>query len=123
MLQFELEVVLVGVGTKTDLLYLDLGLVGLDFFLLLFLCVEEFPVIDDSAYRGVGFGADFHQIEFQFSGLRQSGAGLQNGRFDVVAHKAHGVDRDFLVDPMGIFLNDPATKAGPSSSYCDDCCV
>jgi hypothetical protein len=45
-----------------------------------------------------------------------------DGRFNVVPHKADGFDRDFLVDPVWIFLDDPASKAGPSSAYCDDCC-
>jgi hypothetical protein len=55
--------------------------------------------------------------------LGEGRPGFHDGRFDVVAHKANGVYRDFLVDPVWIFLDDPASKAGPSSAYCDDCGV
>ena len=123
MLQLELEVVLVGVGSKTNFLHRNLGLVGLDFFLLLLLSVEEFAVIDDPANRRIRVGADFHQIEFHLFSQSQCRSGLQDGRFDVVANEANGIDRDFLVDPVWILLDDPATKAGPSSTYCDDCGV
>ena len=50
MLELEVVVVVVGLGSEADLLDYDLRLVGLQLLGLLFLLVEEFLVVADAAY-------------------------------------------------------------------------
>ena len=55
---FELEVIVMVVGLRTESYFLDnhLGRFSLDFFGFLLLLIEEFLVVDHTAYRGFGRG-------------------------------------------------------------------
>ena len=49
--QLEVEIVVVGLRTETNLLNYNLGLLCLNLLLLLLLLIEELLVIDDTTYR------------------------------------------------------------------------
>ena len=54
MLQFEVVVVIVGLGSETDLLHLLLHLLGLHFLGTLLLLIEELTIVDETTNRGIG---------------------------------------------------------------------
>ena len=105
MLELEVVVVIVGLGTETDLLDDHLHLIGLDLLGFLLLLVQEFLVVCDAADGGIGLGRNLDQVEFHLVGHAQCVAGGQHERLlDVVAHQAHLRRRDLVVDAMGILL-------------------
>ena len=62
MLQFELIVVIVCLGTETDFLDFNLDLLGLYFLGVLLLQVDELGELDESAHGRFGIGAYFHEV-------------------------------------------------------------
>ena len=102
---FELEVIVVVVGlrTETDFLNNDFDGLGFLFLLVLFLLVEELLVVKDFADGGLGVGRDFNEVEFLLVGHSQ---GLLNGvdaLLNVVADQAHLLGADAVVDSMLLF--------------------
>jgi hypothetical protein len=99
MLQLELEVVLVGVGTETDLLDDDLCRIGLHLLRFLLLLIEIFLVVQDLAYGRIGLRTDLNQVEFE---LFRQGAGLGDGvdalLGDVLPDETYLRSGDLLVD-------------------------
>ncbi len=98
MLQLEVVVVVVGLGSETDLLHNYLCRLGLDFLGLLLLLVEIFLIVENLAYRRLCVGRDFHQVELELFGYL---AGFMNGVYawcHVVADKTHLACVDVLVD-------------------------
>jgi len=104
VLQLELEVVLIGVGTEADLLDDDLRRIGLHLLRFLFLLIEIFLIVQDLAYGRVGLGADFDQIELE---LLSQGTGLGDGidalLRDVLPDKTYLRSGDLLVDVQFVF--------------------
>ena len=105
VLEFEIVVVVVGLGPEADLLHDHFRLIGLQFLGFLLLLVKEFLVIVDAAYGGLGLRRDLDQVEFHLVGHAQCIAGGHDDRLlDVVAHQTHLRCRDLVVDAMGILL-------------------
>ena len=71
MLQFELEVMLISVGTEADLLDCDLGSILLHLLGLLPLLVEVLLVVEDLADRRISLGADLNQVKLHLVGHLQ----------------------------------------------------
>src|SRR5258707_15227197 len=63
MLHLKVEVVLIGIGAKTNLLQDRLLGIGLDFFLLFLLLVLKLGVVYDLAHRRIGIGGIFTKIQ------------------------------------------------------------
>ena len=99
MLELELEVMLIGVGTETDLLDDDLRRIGLHLLRFLLLLIEILLIVQDLAYGRIGFGTDFDQVEFE---LLSQGTGLGNGIDalfgNVFSDKTYLRSGDLLVD-------------------------
>ena len=76
VLELELEVMLVGIGTEPDLLDDNLRRVGLHLLRFLLLLIEILLIVQDLAYGRIGFGTDFDQVEFE---LLSQGTSLGNG--------------------------------------------
>ena len=118
---FELEVVImvVGLRTETNLLDLLLLLVSLRLFLLLFLRVEELLIIYHAAHRRVGGSSDLDQIKILLIGNMHCLLIGVDTRFYVVANKANLLDTAYLiVDTMRVlFDNTTATRSGSNSCY------
>ena len=119
MLEFEVVIMIVGLGTETDLFDFLLFLVRLRLFLFFLLGVEEFLVVYDAAYRRVGRCSDLDEVEVLVIGnfhclLERVDTGLY-----VVADKAHLCHTaDLIVDAMRIFFdNTTTTWSGSNSCY------
>ena len=104
---FDLVVALVGAGTEFDFLNLHLSLVFFGFIALFGLLVFEFAKIHKLAYRRLGSGRYFHQINLLF--FRHS-YGLTNGHnTELLAgftDQSHFFGVDFAVDACFAFLSD-----------------
>ena len=119
---FELEVVvmIVGLRTETNLLHLLLFLVSLSFFLFLFLRVQELLVVNDAADRRRSRRSDLDEVEVLLIGnMHCLLEGVDAGLY-IVANKAHLEDTaDFVIDTMRVFFdNTTATRSGSNSCYC-----
>ena len=68
MLEFELEIVFIGVGTETDFLDHNLGSIGFHLLGTLALLVEILLVVQNLAHGRIGLATDFHQVKLQFVG-------------------------------------------------------
>ena len=119
MLELEVIVMIVGLGTETDLF--DLLLLGIRFrlFLFLFLCVEEFLVIHDAAYGRIGRSSDLDEVEVLVIGNFHCLLEGVDTLLYVVANKANlSHTADLIVDAMRIFFdNTTTTWSGSNSCY------
>lgn len=70
MLEFELEVMLIGIGAETNLLDDNLGGIGLHLLGLFALLIEIFLIVQYLAHGRICLGTDFHQIKTE--SIRQS---------------------------------------------------
>ena len=101
--ELELEVVLIGVGTETDLLDNNLGSIGLHLLRLLLLLIDVLLVVKDLAYGGIRLSADLHQIKPLFISHRLCCRELiDTGILDVVSYKADLGCPDFIIDPRSL---------------------
>ena len=99
MLQFELEVMLVGVRPEADLLDDHLGSVLFHLLGLLPLLVQILLVIEYLAHRRICLGADLHQVKFHFIGhLESLGYRIDAWLGDIVADKTNLRSDDLFVD-------------------------
>ena len=113
VLELELEVVLVGVGTETYLLDDYLRRIGLHFLGLFLLLIEIFLVIKDLAYRRIGLIADHDQVELHFACLPEGGVCLvDTGIVDVIADETDLCGRYLLIDIKLILSLLGGTHAG-----------
>ena len=100
MIELELKVMVVGLGTETD--FLDDGLAGirLDFLLLLLLVENELLVVHSLADWGIGVGRDLHQVQPHVLGdAKRLLDGIDIG-IDTFTNQSHHRSLDFLIDPM-----------------------
>ena len=104
MLELEVVVMVVGLRSEADLLYHNLGGLGLLLFLPFLLLVEELLVVEYLANRGLGGGRDLDEVELLLFGELE---GLLDGVYaglNVVTYEANLAGADALVDGMGVFL-------------------
>ncbi len=96
--RFEVQIVLLDLGPKLDLLHLDVVLLLLRLARLAGLFVLELPVVHDPDDRRPGVGRDFHQIE---TPVRRRGAGLldRNDSYLLAfrVDQPHRADTDLVV--------------------------
>ena len=116
----EVEIVVVRVGTKTNLLLGHLGLVGLDFLLLLLLVVQKLLVIQNPADRRIRFWGNLHKVQFlllsHLDGIIQfDDVGIAN----IVTDQTHFGRPDFPVRPVRVLFDHPGWAAGSSASNSD----
>ena len=105
MLEFELEIMFVGIWTEANLLDYNLAGIGLHFLGLLFLLVEILLVIKYLAYRRIGLCTDFHEVKFQLVSHLHGLGNRINSRFsDVVAYETNLRSGYLLVDVELIFI-------------------
>ena len=98
MLEFELEVMLVGIRTETDLLDDNLRGIGFHFLCLLLLLIEVLLVIEDPAHRRIGLCADLHQVKFELvRHLQRLCNGIYTGFRDILPDQAHLLSSNLLV--------------------------
>lgn len=104
MTRFEIEIMVVGIGCKTDLFHFgNLGL-GLHFLFLLLLIVKEFIIIDDLTNGGIGVGGDLHQVELLFLSNFQGFLSGINAHFHIVAYQTNLGYTDEVIDTVfGLF--------------------
>ena len=100
MVQLELEVMVVGLGSEADFLDDDLSGFGLLVFQSLLLVEDELLVIHRLADWRVGIGLDFDQVDTQLLNDSQSLAQGIDISFDTLAHQAHHRCLDFLIDAV-----------------------
>ena len=101
MLQFEIVVMIIGIGSETDLLNHHFRDFCLDLLRLFLLLIEEFRIIDNPTDGGIGFRGDLHQIQTQLFGLIERFAQRYDHRlFDIFAHKSDLRGRYEIVDSM-----------------------
>ena len=62
VLQLEIDIMIICLRPKTDLLYNDHHALGLNLFLLFLQLIQELAVINDPAYRWIGIGGYLYQI-------------------------------------------------------------
>ena len=119
---FELEVIIVVVrlGSETNLLNLLLLLVGFRLFLLFLLRVQELLIVDDPADRGSRRRSYLDEVEILVISYFHSLLIRVDALLYIIADKAHLLDTAYLVvDTMGIlFNNSTAARSLRNSSYC-----
>ena len=105
VLQFELEVVLVGIGAETDFLEDNLSGVRFHLLRLLALLVQIFLIVQDLADGGIGLGADLHQIKFELIGnLHRLRDGIDALLRDIVPDKTNLRSGYLLIDSEFILV-------------------
>ena len=62
MLELEIVIMLIGLGTETYLFHLLLHLLLLHLFLMLLLLVEEFRIVDDTTDRRLRIRRNLHKV-------------------------------------------------------------
>lgn len=109
VLEFELEIMIVGIRAKANLLNQILGGMGLDFFFLFLFLVLEFAVISDSA-NGRGRGLrDKDQVKAQpFGNLQGFGQGI-DPLFHIFTDQANLFRSNVLIDRINRLLR-PSVK-------------
>lgn len=106
VVEFEIEIVLVGLRAEADFLDHDLGRLGFQFLLLPFLFVKKLLVVDNTAYRRVGVRRNLHQIQLPRLRHLQGFLDGADAGFDVFTNNPHHRRRDETVNPVfGFFLN------------------
>ena len=89
VLEFEIKIVVVGVGAETDFLNHHLLGFRLEFLLFLFLLVLELGVVNDTADGRIGGRGNLHQIKALRLGHDQGCRGVVNALLHIVAHQPH----------------------------------
>ena len=118
MFEFEVVIVVIGLRAETDLLHLLFFLVSFRFFLFFLLCVEEFLVINDPAYRRVRRSSYLDEVEILLIRDAHSLTEVIDTGFYIVANKAHLLDTaDLVVDTMRVLFDNSAT-AWPLRNCC-----
>src|SRR5258708_21860132 len=113
MLHVKVEVVLIGVGAKTNLLQDRLLGIGLDFFLLFLLVVLKLGVVYDLAHRRIGIGGNFHQIQTLLLSHLDGHRRRIYVYFDIFAYHANAGCDNPLIDSIRFLHNSAATEKGP----------
>jgi hypothetical protein len=65
MIQFKIEIMVIGVRSHSDFLYDHPGCLGLHLLLFLFHLIKKLFIIDDLAYWRTGARGDLNQVESQ----------------------------------------------------------
>ena len=105
VLELELEVVLVGIRTETDLLDDNLGCVLLHLLGFLFLLVDVLLIVKDLANRRIGLSADFNEVKVELIGhLHGLCDRIDAGIGDVVANETYLRSGNLLVDVQVILV-------------------
>src|SRR6267378_4387290 len=113
MLHLEVEVVLIGIGAKTNLLQDRLLGIGLDFLLLFLLLVLKLGVVYDLAHRRIGVGGNFHQVQSLLLSHLDGYRRWVHIYFDIFAYHAHAGCDNPLIDTIRFLHNSAATEKGP----------
>lgn len=116
MLQLKLKVVIVRVRSETDFLHNHFLLLRLNFFLLLFLIVQELLVLNDATNGGVGLWRNLHQVQFQFTRKLNGVTRAHDSGLDIVAHHTHLRRFNLVIDAVKILSSNTAPVRGPFSS-------
>ena len=111
VVEFELEVVVVGLRAKAYLLDNHLARLGFHLFLLLFELVVELLIVDDFAYRWLGVGGNLDEVEALVVSHAESIANIHNGGFHAIANDADCRCGDAVVDAVVGFLLDGSAGA------------
>ena len=118
VLEFEVIVVIVGLGTETNLLDFLLFLIRLRLFLLFLLRVEELLVIDNTTNGRSRRRRYLDEVEILLIGNMHCLLERVDTLFYVVADKAYLLDSaDLIVDTMRV-LFDNATAARSDGGCC-----
>jgi hypothetical protein len=104
VLDLEVEVVIVGIGTKPDLLHDHLGRFGFSFLFLFLLFVEEFLIIHHLTNGGIGIGYNFYQVELLFLGNFPCFFKWIDIRFNILSNEPYLGSGNIFIDIMLIFL-------------------
>jgi hypothetical protein len=100
MLELEVEIMIICLRTKPDLFYYNLGLLGLELLLLLFLLIKELAVIDDFTNRRICSWGDLYQVELKFFGDPQGFLQGNDARIlYVLPNNTNNAGPYFLIDP------------------------
>jgi len=126
MLDFELEVMLVGLGTHLDFFYFNLDLFFTCFRCTFGLLVLVFTVIHNPANRRSRLGLHFHQIKTAALGQRQCFVKAQNSKLiTLIINNPNLAGRDGIIyigflgdDPTPLSLyNGELTKQSSSRAF------
>ena len=123
MIQLEVEVMVIGVGSEADLLDDDLGRFRLDLLLLLLEFVQEFLVIDHLANRGVGGGTDLHEVQPLRLRDAECFTDVINTGLDVLPNHADDRRLDPLVDVVGFLFPDRPRESPGAAELCRYWCT
>lgn len=118
---FELEVIvmIVGLRTETDLFHLLLLLVSFRLLLLFLLRIEELLVVNNSADRRIGRRRYLDQVEVLLISNMHCLLKRVDALLYIVADEANLSDTaDLIVDTMRVLFDDAtATRSGSNSCY------
>ena len=104
VLELELEVVLVGLGSETYLLYHHLRCICLLHLGLLALLILELLIVNNLANGGIGVGRNLDQIQFLSFSHVQSFPQRVDALFNIISHYAHLGCGDFLIDAVPVLV-------------------
>jgi hypothetical protein len=114
VLELELVVVVVRLGSKADFFDDYFHRLGCDFLLLLLLIVQEFLVVDDFADGGISILGDHHQVELVSFGHGLGFARTDDNGFLPFPHQADSRHTNVLVNLVGGFRFTVATSLAGS---------
>ena len=100
MVQLELEVVVIGLGSEADFLDDDLSGLGFLFLQALFLVKDELLVVHGLTNRRVGIGLDLNKVDTQFLYDSQGLTQWVDVRFYTFTHQTHHRSFHLLIDAM-----------------------
>ena len=110
MIQLEIKIMVIGLRSKSNLLYHDFSTLRLDFLLLTFLLVKELLVIDYLANRRIGRRGNLYQIQAFVFGQTECLLQVHDGRFHIIAYHAHHRRGNAAVNPMFLFFPDGSAE-------------
>ena len=100
MVQLELEVVVIGLGSEADFLDDNFGCFGFLFFQALLLVEDELLVVHRLADRRIDIGLNLNEVNTKFFYDSQSLTQRIDVGFDTLTHKTHHRSSDFLIHAM-----------------------
>src|SRR5688572_21130109 len=115
MLGFEIEIMIIRIGSKSNFFYFGRFTFGFHFFFLLLLIVKEFIVINDLAYRRISRWRNLNKIKLLFLRNPQSILGIINSYFYIFSYQPYLRNLDKMIDAMfSFFARD---KSAPEATF------
>ena len=113
MIQFEIEIMVVRIGSEPDLLYNDLGGLRLHFFLFPLQFIKELLIINHPANRRVCCGRDLNKVKSPDFCDGQCFAQVINPRLYIFPYNANNGRFDVFIDLVRVLFLYERPAASP----------